>query len=110
MSIKVTDSAFSRVAELIILENNNDLALRIAVDGGGCSGFIYNYTLIPISDIMIDDNVIEKDQIKIVIDNISQQFMFDCTVDFVEELGNSYFTIKNPNAKTKCGCGNSFAV
>lgn len=110
MSIKVTDSAFSKVAELIILENNGDLALRIAVDGGGCSGFIYNYNLVPVSDIAAEDHIIEKDQVKIIIDNISQQFMLNCIVDFVEELGNSYFAVRNPNAKTKCGCGNSFSI
>jgi iron-sulfur cluster insertion protein len=110
MSIKVTDNAFKRVDELINLESNPSLSLRVVVDGGGCSGFVYNYALVPSSDITKDDYIIEKDNIKVVIDEISQKFMVDCIIDFIEELGSSYFEIKNPNAKTKCGCGNSFSV
>jgi iron-sulfur cluster assembly accessory protein len=109
MSIIVTDNAFKRVAELIVLENAPS-ALRITVDGGGCSGFIYNYTFISLSDVESDDYIVEKDGTKIIFDSISKQFMLGCIVDFVEELGSSYFAIKNPNAKTKCGCGNSFSV
>ncbi|MCC8372157.1 MAG: iron-sulfur cluster insertion protein ErpA [Rickettsia endosymbiont of Pseudomimeciton antennatum] len=110
MSIEITDNAFKRVGELIKLENNPNLVLRVVVDGGGCSGFVYNYALVPSNDITKDDYVIEKDNTKVVIDSISHPFMTDCIIDFIEELGSSYFEIRNPNAKTKCGCGNSFSV
>ncbi|MFP3017393.1 MULTISPECIES: HesB/IscA family protein [unclassified Candidatus Tisiphia] len=110
MSIKVTDNAFKRVDELIKLESNPSLVLRVVVDGGGCSGFVYKYALVPSNDITKDDCTIEKDNIKVVIDEISQQLMVDCIIDFIEELGSSYFEIRNPLAKNKCGCGNSFSV
>ncbi|WP_341756229.1 MULTISPECIES: iron-sulfur cluster insertion protein ErpA [unclassified Candidatus Tisiphia] len=110
MSITVTDNAFKRVSELIKLENSPNLVLRVVVDGGGCSGFVYNYALVSSDDITKDDCVIEQDNTKVVIDSISQSFMVDCIIDFIEELGKSYFEISNPNAKTKCGCGNSFSV
>lgn len=110
MSIEITDNAFRRVGELIKLEDNPNLVLRVIVYGGGCSGFIYNYALVPSNDITKDDCVIEKDNTRVVIDAISQPFMADCIIDFIEELGSSYFEIRNPNAKTKCGCGNSFSV
>src|SRR5689334_597870 len=112
MQLKVTDNAFKRVAELMKLEKKFDLALRISADGGGCSGFMYKYELIPISDISGDDYVSEseKERVKIVVDSLSGQFVAGCTVDFVEELGSSYFEIRNPNAVAKCGCGNSFSV
>ncbi len=110
MSIKITDNAFKKIDKLIKLENNPDLILRVTVDGGGCSGFIYDYTLVPSDDITKDDCIIKKDNIKVVIDEMSQQFMDNCVIDFIEELGSSYFEIRNPNARTKCGCGNSFSV
>ncbi len=110
MSIKVTDNAFKRVAELIKLENNCDLVLRIAVDGGGCSGFVYNYQLVSKDDISQDDYIIQQGDTSIIIDAISKEYMLGCIIDFVEELGSSYFEIRNPVAKTKCGCGNSFSV
>lgn len=110
MYLKVTDSAFGRIAELIKLENKTDLLLRISVDGGGCSGFRYNYELVPFATISNDDLVIENDNSKVVVDSISRGFMEGCIVDFVEQLGNSYFEIKNPNATGKCGCGNSFSI
>ncbi|XVN43411.1 MAG: iron-sulfur cluster insertion protein ErpA [Candidatus Rickettsia vulgarisii] len=110
MSIKVTDNAFKRVSELITLEKNPDLVLRISVDGGGCSGFTYNYEFVTNKDISENDAIFEQNDAKIIIDDISQNFMTDCVVDYIEELGSSYFEIRNPNAKAKCGCGNSFSI
>lgn len=110
MSIKVTDSAFKRVSELIIIENDPDLVLRISVDGGGCSGFTYSYQLVNNNEIIENDTIFEKGNSKIIIDDISQNFMTDCVIDYIEELGSSYFEIRNPNAKAKCGCGNSFSI
>lgn len=110
MILDVTERGCQRIAELIKLEGNLELALRVSVEGGGCSGFKYKYQLAPIHSITGDDYVIEKNNVKIIIDSLSSQFISGCVVDFVEELGNSYFEIKNPNATGKCGCGNSFSI
>jgi len=110
MQLNVTDNTFKRIHELIELENDLNTVLRISVNGGGCSGFIYQYDLISSSDILDDDFIVEKNGIKIVVDPMSQEFIKDSTIDFVEELGSSYFEIKNPKATAKCGCGNSFAI
>lgn len=108
MNFQITESAAKRVAELIKKNTNEKqiVALRISVDGGGCSGFMYQYKLVP--SINKDDFISERDGVKIIIDEISQQFLNDCTLEFTEELGSNYFQIINPNATAKCGCGNSF--
>lgn len=108
MNLKVTDNAFKRVAELIKNDTTGKVALRVAVNGGGCSGFMYEYNLVDI--INDEDDVIEQDSIKVVIDPLSRQFLDNCTVEFIEELGSAYFQISNPNASAKCGCGSSFAI
>jgi iron-sulfur cluster insertion protein len=110
MQLTVTDNAFKRVSELISLDNNINNALRISVNGGGCSGFTYQYEMIPSSAILNDDFIEEKNGIKIVVDKISQEFMNNCILDYIEELGSSYFDIKNPKATMRCGCGNSFSI
>ncbi|MCP5370083.1 MAG: iron-sulfur cluster insertion protein ErpA [Rickettsiaceae bacterium] len=108
MEIKITESAITRIKELITKNQKPFCALRVAVNSGGCSGFSYEYELT--NDINPDDYVLQINGIKIVIDPMSQSFLDQCTIDFVQELGNSYFQINNPNASAKCGCGNSFAV
>jgi iron-sulfur cluster assembly accessory protein len=108
MNLKVTGDAFKRVAELIEKDKTGKIALRVAVDGGGCSGFMYKYDLV--DAINEDDDVIEQDGVKVIIDPLSQQFLNDCTVEFIQELGSAYFQISNPNASAKCGCGSSFAI
>ena len=109
MNLTVSDSAFNRIAKLMEKENTNKVALRISVDGGGCSGFMYEYKLV--DQIKSDDTVIEnKMGIKVVADPLSMQFLKNSKLDFIEELGSSYFQITNPNATTKCGCGNSFGI
>lgn len=108
--VQVTDNAFKRVAQLITKKRKKNLALRVSVSGGGCSGFIYNYKLISKTLISVEDLIIEKDNIQVIIDPLSQKFMKGCIIDFMEELGASYFEIRNPNVKLRCGCGNSFAI
>lgn len=108
MQLQVTQNAVKRINELIKIEKNPHAVLRISVDAGGCNGYIYKYELT--SKITEDDYMIEKDGIKIIIDSISQPFMAGSIVDFIEELGNEYFEIRNPNASAGCGCGNSFSV
>ena len=110
MSIEVTDSAFRRVRELLKLENSPDVVFRIQINGGGCSGLAYDFSIVASSDIAEDDTVVRKDGTLVVIDSLSGQYMSDSVLDFIEELGNSYFEIRNPKAKTKCGCGNSFSI
>lgn len=108
MEIKITESAIIRIKELMQKSQKPVCALRIAVNSGGCSGFSYEYTLT--DDIASDDYVLQQNGVQIVIDPMSQEFLDQCIVDFVQELGNNYFQINNPNASAKCGCGNSFAV
>ncbi|AFB25715.1 MULTISPECIES: iron-sulfur cluster assembly accessory protein [spotted fever group] len=110
MTITITDRAFERVCELVKLEKDKNLVLRVSVDSGGCSGLMYNYELVSKDNIEQDDYVITKHNATIIIDPISQKFMLDCTLDFIEELGSSYFKVSNPQAKAKCGCGNSFSL
>jgi iron-sulfur cluster assembly accessory protein len=108
MNIEITVDAASRVKELIAKNVKNMIALRVSVDGGGCSGFMYQYSLL--EEINMDDFVLESHGIKVAIDPLSQQFLEGCRVEFIQELGSNFFQITNPNASAKCGCGNSFAV
>lgn len=107
MQIEITQKAAQRVLELLA-KDPTKIALRVAVDGGGCSGFMYQYSLI--EQIEKDDIVIERHDIKLAIDPMSQPFLENAIVEFIEELGAKFFQIRNPNATAKCGCGNSFAV
>lgn len=106
--VNITDNAFKRVYELSKLEKGDNFVLRVSVDGGGCSGFLYKYEMV--SEVAADDNLFKRHGATIVIDHMSLDYMKDSVIDFVEELGSSYFSIKNPNATLKCGCGNSFAI
>jgi iron-sulfur cluster insertion protein len=107
-NITVTDNVFRRVRILAEKSDNIALKLRVKVTGGGCSGFSYNYSMT--EEVTENDICISKDDISIVIDKDSINFLESCKIDFIEELGNSYFSITNPNATAKCGCGNSFSI
>jgi iron-sulfur cluster insertion protein len=107
--ITVTDSAFNKIRDLIVEEPNNDnLALRMSVKGGGCSGFQYEFTFDDKQE--EDDFVIEKDSIKVFVDSMSAQYLMGATLDYKEEKFNSQFVITNPEVKGTCGCGSSFSV
>jgi iron-sulfur cluster assembly accessory protein len=82
--------------------------LRLAVDGGGCSGFQYTFGMA--DDIASDDSVAERDGVKLVVDATSLDLVRGCSVDFVETLGGTAFRVENPQAASGCGCGSSFAV
>ncbi len=103
---KVTDRAYARLAEI---NEGQDApqALRVAVEGGGCSGFQYDIKLDAPAE---DDLVLEKNGQKVLIDNVSLPFLADATIDFSEELIGARFTIENPNATASCGCGTSFSI
>ena len=102
---KITDRAFSRLIE--IGAGKQSKALRIAVEGGGCSGFQYEIKLDNINE---TDWVSEKNGESVVIDSISLPFLENSIIDFSEELIGAKFTIDNPNAKTSCVCGTSFSI
>lgn len=103
---KVTDRAFARLAE--INANAAEVkALRVAVDGGGCSGFQYDIRL---DDPAADDLVLEDAGQKVVVDSVSLPFLANAVIDFTEELIGARFVIENPNATSSCGCGTSFSM
>ncbi len=105
--IEITESAKSKIIDLLINENNPKLALRTFVQGGGCAGFSYGFTFD--DDVNEDDFEIPLDTFKVLVDAMSMQYLQGATIDYKEELMGSQFVIKNPNAKTSCGCGSSFA-
>ncbi len=100
---KITDRAFSR-----ILEIGKSKCLRIAVEGGGCSGFQYDIKLEEKE--LEDDTVFNKDGAKVIIDSVSLEFLAGATIDFSEEIIGAKFVIQNPNATSSCGCGTSFSM
>lgn len=106
--IMFTENAVHKVKELILEEGNPDLKLRAFITGGGCSGFQYGFTFDEIAN--EDDFVIEKNGVKFLIDSTSFQYLIGAEIDYVDSLEGAQFTIKNPNAKTTCGCGSSFSV
>ena len=104
----LSDSARKRIKALMAEESNPALKLRVYVTGGGCSGFQYSFTFD--DAVNGDDAVFERDDVKVVIDEISLEYLGGSEVDYVEELVGAYFTVRNPNAASTCGCGVSFAV
>jgi iron-sulfur cluster insertion protein len=106
--IGISERAAKRIAKLIADEGGDHLAFRVAVSGGGCSGFQYGFSLD--NQRNEDDHVFERDGVEVVIDEVSLDLLRDSEVDFVEDLIGSYFSIKNPNASSTCGCGSSFSV
>ena len=103
---RVTDRAFARLAE-INAATGQAKALRVAVEGGGCSGFQYDIRL---DDPAEDDLILEKDGHRVLVDSVSLPFLADAEIDFTEELIGARFTIRNPNASSSCGCGTSFSM
>jgi iron-sulfur cluster insertion protein len=106
--ITITDSAKEKIKDILYEEGNPDLSLRTFVQGGGCSGFSYGFTLDEIQN--EDDFTIPLDEFKIFIDAMSMQYLQGAEIDYKEELMGSSFTVKNPNAVNTCGCGSSFGV
>ena len=107
--VEISERAAEKIKDLYIDENDPNIkGIRVFVQGGGCSGFQYGFTWD--SELNEDDFVIEKGEIKVLVDAMSMQYLTGATIDFKEELMGSNFVIDNPNATTKCGCGSSFAV
>jgi len=103
-----TDSAAHKVKGLIDEEGNPELKLRVFVAGGGCSGFQYGFTFD--EDVMDGDTQIDKDGVKLLIDPMSFQYLQGAEIDYKEDLEGAQFVIRNPNAVTTCGCGQSFSA
>lgn len=106
--LTLSDSAKNKLKEIFLEEDNPDTKLRVFVQGGGCSGFQYGFTFDEIAN--EDDFMLEYSDIKILIDAMSAQYLDSAEIDYVEDINGSSFNIKNPNAKTTCGCGSSFSV
>jgi iron-sulfur cluster insertion protein len=106
--IGISERAARRIAELIADDGNDKMMLRIAVSGGGCSGFQYGFSLDDQRN--DDDRVFERDGVAVVADETSLNLLGGSEVDFVDDLIGSYFAIKNPNASSTCGCGSSFSI
>ena len=103
-----TDSAASKVRELIAEEGNPDLKLRVFVSGGGCSGFQYGFTFDEVAN--DDDTLVSKEGVTLLIDPMSYQYLLGAEIDYTEGLEGAQFVIKNPNATSTCGCGSSFSA
>ena len=106
-TVTATDAALKRIAE-IIAKDSECSALRISVEGGGCSGFSYKFDLV--DDQEENDLVIEGHDGKILIDEMSLVYMGGSQIDFVDDLMGQSFQVKNPNAVASCGCGTSFSL
>lgn len=105
--VAISPSAAKRIAEILSAEPAGAM-LRIAVSGGGCSGFSYGFTLDTVRN--DDDRLFERDGARVVIDEMSIDYMKGSVIDFADGLIGQSFQIKNPLAKSSCGCGTSFSL
>jgi len=103
-----TESAATKVKQLIEEENHDGLMLRVFIQGGGCSGFQYGFTFD--ESIKDGDTVIEKQGVRLLVDPMSMQYLMGAEIDYSEGLEGAQFVIRNPNAVTTCGCGSSFSA
>jgi iron-sulfur cluster assembly protein len=107
-AISLTEKAAGKIAELLAgQEDAEGQALRVAVRGGGCSGFQYALAFDRVKE---DDHVFEVGDVAVVVDKVSMQFVFGSEVDYVEGLQGAGFQVNNPNVVAACGCGSSFQV
>ena len=106
--ITITESAKTKILDLLAEENNPDLALRTFVQGGGCSGMSYGFTFDEITN--EDDFEVPLEKFRVLVDSMSMQYLQGASIDYKEDLQGSQFVISNPNAQTTCGCGSSFSV
>jgi iron-sulfur cluster insertion protein len=107
-NLTFTPSAIEKIKEIISEESNPDTALRVFVQGGGCSGFKYGFSLDEEQN--EDDYPYNFDGVKVVVDSASMMYIHEAVVDFTEDLNGAQFKITNPNAASTCGCGSSFSV
>lgn len=106
--IKLSNSAANKISQLVLEEMNPDLKFRVYIIGGGCSGFQYGFAF---EEEQTDgDMIMEEHGVKMMVDPMSFPYLMGSTVDFLEDLQGSRFVVSNPNAKSTCGCGSSFAI
>ncbi len=106
--LNFTVAAAAKVRELVSEEGNAALALRVYIQGGGCSGFQYGFEF---DENRADDDVaVDTDDVTLLVDPLSLQYLMGSEVDYTESLQGAQFVIRNPNAKTTCGCGSSFTM
>lgn len=106
--LELNPSAVEKIRDILAEENNPKIKLRIFVQGGGCSGMQYGFTLD--EETNEDDFTMDFDGVPLLVDSMSSQYLQGSTVDYKEDLMGSEFKIINPNAQTSCGCGSSFSV
>ena len=106
--LNVTPGATSKVKEIMTQQNPPSAALRVAVVGGGCSGFSYHMAFE--NQVNESDNVYEFDGLKVLVDQMSEMYLDGVEVDYIETLEGAGFKFNNPNVKSTCGCGSSFSV
>jgi len=106
--VGITESAARRLATLIAAEAGDGLMFRVAVTGGGCSGFQYNFSFDDTRQ--EDDLVFGRDGVTVLVDAVSLDLLKGAEIDYVEDLVGASFQVRNPNATASCGCGNSFAA
>ncbi len=106
-SVSLSDRAAHRIAKILEKEPAGSM-LRVGVNGGGCSGFQYDFQITTAQN--ADDLVLEKQGVRVLVDEVSLQYMTGSEIDYSEELIGAAFKIKNPNATASCGCGTSFSV
>ena len=106
--ITITSNAIYKIKDILAEENNPNMRVRAFVQGGGCSGMSYGFTLD--EEHNEDDFVIDNTDGLVIIDSMSMQYLTGSTVDYKEDLTGSNFVVNNPNAETTCGCGSSFSV
>jgi len=106
--LNFTNSAAGKVHQLITEEGNSKLRLRVYIVGGGCSGFQYGFAFDEKQN--PDDTLLEKNNVGLIVDAMSLQYLIGSSIDYVESLQGAHFVVSNPNANTTCGCGSSFSV
>lgn len=107
-ALTLTAAAARRIARIVAAEGNPKLKLRLAVSGGGCSGFSYGFSLD--DETTADDVLVERDGAALLVDTVSLDLLRGSEVDFVEDLTQAGFQVRNPNAVSSCGCGTSFSM
>ena len=106
--LTITESAKTKILDLLTEEGNPDLALRTFVQGGGCSGMSYGFTF---DEVMNEDDFeVPLEKFKVLVDAMSMQYLQGASIDYKEDIQGSQFVICNPNAQSTCGCGSSFSV
>jgi iron-sulfur cluster insertion protein len=106
--IEITENAANKISDILLEENNSKARVRVFVQGGGCSGFQYGFTIDEEQN--EDDFEIPAGVSSVLVDSISLQYLQNARIDYTEELSGSQFKISNPNAETTCGCGSSFSM